>query len=43
MEGGVSYASVQAAISLSANIVSDPPVALVTLRRVLRGLARPTL
>jgi hypothetical protein len=48
MEGGISYASVQAAISQSANIVSDPPVALdmdLARRQVaaLDELPRPTL
>ena len=48
MEGGISYASVQAAVSASANIVSDPPVALdmgLARRQVaaLDRLPRPTL
>jgi hypothetical protein len=48
VEGGISYASVQAAISPSANIVSDPPVALdmdLARRQVaaLDRLPRPTL
>ena len=48
MEGGISYASVQAAVAESANIVSDPPVALdldLARRQVaaLDELPRPTL
>jgi hypothetical protein len=48
MEGGISYVSVQAAISQSANVVSDPPVALdmaLARRQVaaLDRLPRPTL
>lgn len=48
MEGGMSYASVEAAVSESANIVSDPPVALdmdLARRHVaaLDELPRPTL
>jgi hypothetical protein len=48
MEGGMSYASVQAAVPQSANIVSDPPVALdmdLARRQVaaLDQLPRPTL
>jgi len=48
MEGGMSYASVQAAVAESANIVSDPPQALdldLARRQVaaLDRLPRPTL
>src|SRR3954462_7431197 len=48
MEGGMSYASVQAAVAESANIVSDPPQVLdpdLARRHVaaLDQLARPTL
>ncbi len=48
MEGGMSYASVQAAVGQSANIVSDPPRALdMDLARqhvgALDRLPRPTL
>jgi hypothetical protein len=35
MEGGMSYASVQAAVAQSANIVSDPPRVLDVHRRPL--------
>ena len=47
-EGGISYASVQAAVAESANIVSDPPTALdmdIARRHVaaLDQLPRPTL
>jgi hypothetical protein len=48
MEGGMSYASVQAAVAESANIVSDPPQVLtmdLARRQVaaLDELPRPTL
>ena len=48
MEGGMSYASVQAAVPESANVVSDPPRMLdmdLARRQVaaLDGLPRPTL
>jgi hypothetical protein len=48
MEGGMSYASVQAAVADSANIVSDPPVEMdmeLGRRQVeaLDRLPRPTL
>ena len=48
MEGGMSYASVQAAVAESANVVSDPPQALdmdLARRHVaaLDQLPRPTL
>jgi hypothetical protein len=48
MEGGMSYASVQAAVADSANIVSDPPVEMdmeLARRQVeaLDRLPRPTL
>jgi hypothetical protein len=48
MDGGISYASVQAAVAESANIVSDPPRALdmdLARRQVatLDELPRPTL
>jgi hypothetical protein len=48
MEGGISYASVQAAVAESANIVSDPPKVLdMDLARqqiaALDRLPRPTL
>ncbi len=48
MEGGMSYASVQAAVAASANVVSDPPQTLdmaLARRQVaaLDGLPRPTL
>jgi hypothetical protein len=47
-EGGMSYADVERAVPMSANIISDPPVQLtVDLARkqidVLDGLPRPTL
>jgi len=47
-EGGMSYASVKAAVAESANIVSDPPQVLnmdLARRQVaaLNGLPRPTL
>jgi hypothetical protein len=48
MEGGMSYADVQAAVPQSANVVSDPPVALsMDLAKqqiaALDDLPRPTL
>jgi hypothetical protein len=48
MDGGMSYANVQAAVSRSANIVADPPVVLdmdLARRQVatLDELPRPTL
>jgi hypothetical protein len=48
MEGGMSYARVEAAVSESENIVADPPVEmdLELARRIidsLDGLPRPTL
>jgi hypothetical protein len=48
MEGGISYARVQAAVAESANVVSDPPVSLdldLARRQVaaLDELPRPTL
>ena len=48
MEGGMSYADVERAVPESANVVSDPPVALdLDLARkqieALDGLPRPTL
>jgi hypothetical protein len=48
MDGGMSYASVQAAVSESANVVSDPPVMMdLDLARqhvaALDELPRPTL
>lgn len=48
MDGGMSYADVQAAVERSANVVSDPPVPLdmdLARRQVeaLDGLPRPTL
>jgi hypothetical protein len=48
VEGGMSYASVQAAVPESANVVSDPPQALdmdLARRQIeaLEGLPRPTL
>ena len=48
MEGGMSYADVQAAVPQSANVVSDPPVALdmdLARRQIaeLEKLPRPTL
>ena len=48
MEGGMSYADVERAVPESANVVSDPPVALdLDLARTqieaLDGLPRPTL
>jgi protein tyrosine phosphatase (PTP) superfamily phosphohydrolase (DUF442 family) len=48
MEGGMSYADVQAAVPVSENVVSDPPVALsIDLAReqiaALGRLPRPTL
>src|SRR5262245_25351125 len=47
MEGGMSYAQVQAAVPQSANVVSDPPTELtMDLAReqlaALEGLPRPT-
>ncbi|GAC1605501.1 MAG: hypothetical protein NVS3B21_35070 [Acidimicrobiales bacterium] len=48
MDGGMSYADVQAAVEMSANIVSDPPVLMdMELARLhiaaLDELPRPTL
>jgi hypothetical protein len=48
MDGGISYASVQAAVPESANVVSDPPIELdmdLARRQVaaLDELTRPTL
>ena len=48
MEGGMSYADVQRAVPVSANVVSDPPVPLdldLARRQIeaLDGLPRPTL
>jgi len=48
MEGGMSYADVQAAVATSANVVSDPPVVMdmdLARRQVaaLGDLPRPTL
>ena len=48
MDGGMSYADVQAAVDASANIVSDPPVVMdMDLARqqiaALENLPRPTL
>jgi anti-sigma factor RsiW len=48
MDGGMSYASVQAAVAESANVVSDPPTPLdldLARRQIdaLDGLPRPTL
>ena len=48
MEGGMSYADVQAAVPESANVVSDPPVVMdMDLARrqmaALDGLPRPTI
>ena len=48
VEGGLSYADVQRAVPVSANVVSDPPVQLsLDLARqqieALDGLPRPTL
>lgn len=48
MEGGMSYADVERAVPVSANVVSDPPVQLdLDLARkqieALAGLPRPTL
>ena len=48
MEGGMSYADVQRAVPVSANVVSDPPTPLdLDLAReqieALDGLPRPTL
>ena len=48
MEGGMSYADVERAVPVSANVVSDPPVPLsLDLARkqidALDGLPRPTL
>jgi protein tyrosine phosphatase (PTP) superfamily phosphohydrolase (DUF442 family) len=48
MEGGMSYAHVQSAVPVSANVVSDPPVPLdleLARRQIeaLDGLPRPTL
>jgi protein tyrosine phosphatase (PTP) superfamily phosphohydrolase (DUF442 family) len=48
MEGGMSYADVEAAVPVSANVVSDPPTPLdldLARRQIeaLDGLPRPTL
>jgi hypothetical protein len=48
MEGGMSYADVERAVPVSANVVSDPPVPLdldLARRQIeaLDGLPRPTL
>jgi len=48
MEGGMSYADVQRAVPVSANVVSDPPTPLdldLARRQIeaLDGLPRPTL
>jgi hypothetical protein len=48
MEGGMSYADVEQAVPVSANVVSDPPTPLdLALARhqieALEGLPRPTL
>src|ERR1700747_545931 len=48
MEGGMSYADVQSAVPVSANVISDPPTPLdLELARkqieALDGLPRPTL
>ena len=48
MEGGMSYADVERAVPESANVVSDPPVALdldLACKQIeaLDGLPRPTL
>ena len=48
MEGGMSYADVERAVPVSANVVSDPPVELdldLARRQIeaLEGLPRPTL
>jgi hypothetical protein len=48
MEGGISYADVERAVPVSANVVSDPPVQLdldLARRQIeaLDGLPRPTL
>ncbi|HJQ84194.1 MAG TPA: hypothetical protein VKA21_08965 [Candidatus Binatia bacterium] len=48
MEGGISYADVQRAVPVSANVVSDPPTPLdldLARRQIeaLDGLPRPTL
>ena len=48
MEGGMSYADVERAVPVAANVVSDPPVQLdLDLARkqieALDGLPRPTL
>ena len=48
MEGGMSYADVERAVPVSANVVSDPPVQLsldLALRQIeaLDGLPRPTV
>src|SRR5438552_5008039 len=48
MEGGMSYADVERAVPVSANVVSDPPTALdldLARRQIeaLDGLPRPTL
>jgi hypothetical protein len=48
MEGGMSYAEVQRAVPVSANVVSDPPTPLgldLARRQIeaLDGLPRPTL
>jgi hypothetical protein len=48
MEGGMSYADVEGAVPVSANVVSDPPTPLdldLARRQIeaLDGLPRPTL
>jgi hypothetical protein len=48
MEGGISYADVERAVPVSANVVSDPPTPLdleLARRQIeaLEGLPRPTL
>jgi hypothetical protein len=48
MEGGMSYADVERAVAVSANVVSDPPTPLdldLARRQIeaLEGLPRPTL
>lgn len=48
MEGGMSYADVERAVPVSANVVSDPPMPLdldLARRQIeaLEGLPRPTL
>jgi hypothetical protein len=48
MEGGMAYGDVQAAVSESANVISDPPRVLdmeIARRQIaaLEGLPRPTL